>query len=50
MIDYLSDRILEHGSMSAYCLALGAAYENDLPMPARVAIFAAATYKFLRAG
>ncbi len=48
--DYLASRILEHGSMSAYCLALVGAYDETLPKPARWAIFIAATYKFLKPG
>lgn len=49
-LDYLADRVLEHGSLSAYCVAIMAAWEPTLPMPAKAAIFAAATYKFLRQG
>lgn len=49
-LDYLAARILEHGSLSAYCLAITAAWTPDLPIPAKIAVFAAATYKFLVPG
>lgn len=50
IIDYLSARVLEQGSMSAYCFALSGAFTPDLPWQARVVMILAATYKFLKIG
>ncbi len=47
---YIHDRILENGSASVYCLALLGANEPGLPVWGKLAIFAAATYKFLKKG
>lgn len=50
ILDYLAERALEQGSVSAYVAALSAAYVEGLPMWGRVLIFIAATYKFCQRG
>lgn len=50
ILNYLSGRILEQGSMSAYVATIVASCTPEMPTAARVAIFLAATYKFLVPG
>lgn len=50
VFDYLVDRILEQGSMTAYCLALTTATTESMPIWARAVMILAASYKFLKIG
>jgi len=47
VISYLSDRVLEQSSFTAYITVMITAYSTTLPVFAKVLMYAAATYKWL---
>ena len=47
VFDYLSARLLEQSSFTAYITAIIAANSGDLPTWAKAVLYAAATYKWL---